>query len=274
MASRFETFRRALIGGDPDARFELLRRAARWLVPGYRLKWPQMAWWGEEDFTAVLRRFDEHKGLNADRRWMLQQLARLVADVDGHTAECGAWQGLGSYLIARVNRAGGRPRVHHAFDSFEGLSEPEARDGGYWQSGDMAASEETCRAQPGGVRRRRPRPQGLDPGVLLGAGRRALRLRPRGRGPLPADAGQPGLLLPAAESGRDRRLRRLRLHDLPRRHPGHGRLPGGPAREGGFRSPAGAASSSGAPAPCRCWRRFPSRSRRAELRRAACARRR
>ncbi len=145
MANLVKTLARGLISRDPMERFRLLRKMARRLTPEYRLKWPQMAWWQDADFNGVIDRFGEQGGLNADRRWMIQQLARLIADVDGDTAECGAWQGMGSYLIARVNRAGERRRRHFVFDSFEGLSEPDEFDGGYWTGGDLAESEDTCR---------------------------------------------------------------------------------------------------------------------------------
>ena len=145
MANLLKTVARGLTSRDAMDRFRLLRRMARWLTPEYRLKWPQMAWWHDADFTGVIERFGEQGGLNADRRWMIQQLARLAADVEGHTAECGAWRGMGSYLIARVNRAGSMRRTHFVFDSFEGLSEPDEIDGSYWTGGDLAESEETCR---------------------------------------------------------------------------------------------------------------------------------
>jgi hypothetical protein len=136
---------RGLVLGDADCRLRLLRDAANWLVPGYRLKWPHMAWWHDEEFTAVLEAFREHHGFNTDRRWMMQQLMRLVEGVEGQTAECGVWRGLGSYIIARVNRASGKARTHFVFDSFEGLSEPSREDGGYWEGGDMAVAEDIFR---------------------------------------------------------------------------------------------------------------------------------
>ena len=145
MAKLFSNLARGLIQGDPEARLRLLRHAANWLVPGYRLKWPHMAWWHDDEFTAVLEAFREHNGFNTDRRWMMQQLMRLIDDVDGNTAECGVWRGLGSYMIARVNRASNKQRTHFVFDSFEGLSTPEASDGGYWQGGDMAVPEQEFR---------------------------------------------------------------------------------------------------------------------------------
>jgi hypothetical protein len=129
-------------------RFELLRRIGLRLVPRYRFKWPQMAWWGDEAFTAYLAAFGESDGMNSDRRWTLHQLRRLAAGVPGDTAECGVYRGAGSYLICRANAAEqGGSRWHHAFDSFEGLSAPLAVDGAHWRRGDLACGEEEVRAR-------------------------------------------------------------------------------------------------------------------------------
>lgn len=121
-----------------DPRFYLLVRIAGILCPDYPLKWPNLDWIHHPDFKAYLARFDETSGHNAERRWMMQQLLRMTDGVAGDTAECGAYVGAGSYLICRANA--GR-RMHHIFDSFEGLSTPLAADGGYWMAGDLSAPE-------------------------------------------------------------------------------------------------------------------------------------
>ena len=130
-----------LLSGDPMARFELMTRIGAWLVPQYRFKWPQMAWWDDVDFSRYLQRFDGSRGMNADRRWMLGQLLRLSAGVAGDTAECGVFSGASSYLICVHNRSlDGEPREHLMFDSFEGLSAPERGDGDHWSKGDLSVS--------------------------------------------------------------------------------------------------------------------------------------
>jgi O-methyltransferase len=120
-------------------RFSLLRRAASYLLPEYRFKWPQMDWWNDRNFINYLKKFDEDDGNNSDRRFAVQQLLRLVEDVDGDTAEVGAYQGAMSWLICNAN---GLARIHHIFDSFEGLSEPSLTDGSHWSAGALACSEE------------------------------------------------------------------------------------------------------------------------------------
>lgn len=130
----------------PLLRFFTLRFAGKVLLPEYRFKWPQMEWWGDLQFNEYLSRFREIRGMNTDRRWMLYQLMRLVKDVPGDTAECGAFEGAGSYLICRVNRSNpDQPRRHHIFDSFEGLSNPSPIDGTHWKKGDLSCSLETVK---------------------------------------------------------------------------------------------------------------------------------
>lgn len=123
-------------------RFHALAALARWLLPEYRFKWPQMAWWDEPAFNAYLDRFGERRSHNTDRRYAVSQLLRLVAAVDGDTAEVGVFAGAMSWLILE---AGGRRRHHHLFDSFEGLSTPSAVDGGHWQAGALACAEDVVR---------------------------------------------------------------------------------------------------------------------------------
>jgi len=108
------------------------------LLPGYKLKWPQVEWMANNRFNGYLRAFEEEFGFNADRRWMIYQLARLTKAVAGDTAECGAYKGAGSYLICMANRDGDLQKTHHVFDSFEGLSRPSELDGRHWKQGDLA----------------------------------------------------------------------------------------------------------------------------------------
>jgi O-methyltransferase len=132
-----------------EARFELLRKVGRWIMPAYRFHWPQLYWWRDKEFNDFLSRFGELHGNNSDRRWMLYQMALLAQHVPGDTAECGAYQGAGSFLISKATQQNGLPRTHYIFDSFEGISEPSAADGGYWRKGNLRCSLEDFREPPG-----------------------------------------------------------------------------------------------------------------------------
>jgi O-methyltransferase len=132
--------------GALAVRLRLLRLVGRLLVPSYRFKWPQLDWWGNAEFTRYLDRFRELRTLNTDRKWMVYQLLRLVANAPGDTAECGAYRGATSFLMCCANkqsRAGSK--THHIFDSFEGLSQPTALDGAHWAKGDMKCAIDDVR---------------------------------------------------------------------------------------------------------------------------------
>lgn len=145
----FNTLRRKLSKRD---RFELVVRLAGLIYPDYRFKWPQLDWWADPDFSSYLEKFDGQRSKNADRRWMIYQLMRLTSCVDGDTAECGSYVGAGSFIILKMGQhldAENGMRRHFIFDSFEGLSEPGESDGEHWSVGDLAASEQTLRANLG-----------------------------------------------------------------------------------------------------------------------------
>lgn len=130
---------------NPRARAEwrwiLLRKAADKLMPGYRLVWPQMRWWQDEDFNAFLRKFHELPGYNSERRWTIQQLCKLAKTAPGDTAECGVLEGSSSYLIARSFP----DRQHFMFDSFEGCSAPTDLDNGYFDQNSLACVEQVVK---------------------------------------------------------------------------------------------------------------------------------
>lgn len=140
---RFQNFARKLKGAYQERQLFTLLLLGHRLIPDYRFTWHQMCWWSDHDFNTYLEKFRERNRFNTHRRWMLWQLMRLVQAVPGDTAECGVFEGAGSWLICAGIR--GTDRKHHLFDSFEGLSAPDAADGAYWTKGDLSAGEELVR---------------------------------------------------------------------------------------------------------------------------------
>lgn len=140
------TFIRLAYRRDSRLRFLVMRMVAGWILPGYRFHWPQLLWWSDAAFTTYLKKFDQLHDSNSHRHWMLAQLMRLVSDVPGDTAECGVFKGASSYLICKANREARERRVHHIFDSFQGLSEPSMKDGGFWAEGDLACGQDVVRS--------------------------------------------------------------------------------------------------------------------------------
>ena len=134
---------KTLIGISRDGIFEfhLVTKLARKIIPSYKFTWPELAWFKNEKLARVLKHFGEIEGFNAHRRFALQQLIRLTSKIPGDTAECGVYKGCGSYIILQANMRSPFCRVHHIFDSFEGLSKPLAKDGNYWNENDLSVGE-------------------------------------------------------------------------------------------------------------------------------------
>lgn len=133
-------FGRNILSRNPERRLRALQMIAHRLIPDFRLTWCQLDWWDDSKFNAYLDHFGYRESFHTHHRWMLWQLMRLVKTVEGDTAECGVWEGGSSWLICAANS--GTRRIHHLFDSFEGLSEPGPKDGAYWERGAMASGED------------------------------------------------------------------------------------------------------------------------------------
>lgn len=128
---------------DEASRYVLAERAARRLHPEAILSEKDRSWLRDTEFRAAYERLDPYNLRRLDRAWNLKEFARHALDVPGDTAECGVYQGLTSYFICKMTQGAGK--VHHAFDSFEGVSPPNAVDGDYWKAGDLATPEDFAR---------------------------------------------------------------------------------------------------------------------------------
>ncbi|MBI3889900.1 MAG: class I SAM-dependent methyltransferase, partial [Candidatus Wallbacteria bacterium] len=93
-----------------------------------------------EYYERLCGRSDWH---SADRKFFLRSLLRLADGLEGDTAECGAYKGASSYLICEHFAAAAK--LHHVFDSFEGLSSPGLADGQYWKAGDLTSGDDVLR---------------------------------------------------------------------------------------------------------------------------------
>lgn len=130
--------------GDMHARFLLAERAAKLICPDYRFTEYGKLIWNDKTFLANYRKRVGSKHFHSyDRVYLLNEIARTVAGLEGDTAECGAYTGASSWFIC--DNVQGRGKQHHIFDSFEGLSAPSLRDGQYWTAGDLSAPESTIR---------------------------------------------------------------------------------------------------------------------------------
>ncbi|MGU3423060.1 TylF/MycF/NovP-related O-methyltransferase [Methylobacterium sp. D54C] len=68
------------------------------------------------------------RAVRRQRHYMIPQLLRRVAWVEGDFAEVGCFRGLSAYVTCTVLEELGRTEGFHIFDSFAGLSEPAGQD--------------------------------------------------------------------------------------------------------------------------------------------------
>lgn len=133
-----------LVGNDEYSRFLLAEAVSGMIYPKHKFGECFNLYWEDTVFIQLYERFMGKKNYHSlDRKYTLDQMMQLVLRVEGDTAECGAYQGASSYFMCR--HIVGTGKKHHVFDSFEGLSKPQAEDGTYWRSGSLASSDEIIR---------------------------------------------------------------------------------------------------------------------------------
>lgn len=96
----------------------------------------------DRDFAQECVRLCPESDVTYERRYALDQLFKLVFEVDGDVAECGTYKGGSAFFLARHIVERGLDKRLCLFDSFEGLSAPAAIDGDYWHSGALTSSME------------------------------------------------------------------------------------------------------------------------------------
>ena len=118
---------RAVVHGDNYARYVLAENLSRLVYPRFKFSEYGRVFLEDEEFiTAYEGVCGTGNYHSLDRKYVLDQMMKLVKRVDGDTAECGAYEGASSYFMCRNSRT--LQKEHHIFDSFEGLSEPSEED--------------------------------------------------------------------------------------------------------------------------------------------------
>jgi O-methyltransferase len=115
---------------------------AKRVLPGYVMSEYGRSWQSDNVLLDRLRAL-EPESRSFDRKVTLIELLKLITGVPGDTVEVGVFRGASSVLICEGTA--GEGRTHFAVDSYEGLSAPGDKDGGYWNAGDMAAPEAAVR---------------------------------------------------------------------------------------------------------------------------------
>ena len=130
-----------------EVNFRLAERLTSMIYPECKFSEMRRGWLQDRDFFAYYERVRELHEYDhyhcADRKYFLMNLLGLTHGLEGDTAECGVYRGASSFLICDFFRNDGK--THHAFDSFEGLSEPAAEDGAFWHKSDLASNEAIAR---------------------------------------------------------------------------------------------------------------------------------
>lgn len=140
-----------LFGEEPYRAFMYKRAKKIARRFGYQIYKPQMIWQDDAEFVAA-RAEGERRGIIGspdDRCYLLLESARLIREVPGDIAECGVRYGRSSLFILS-GLGGGSTKNLHIFDSFEGLSTPDARDidasgEAAWEKGELAVPEDIVR---------------------------------------------------------------------------------------------------------------------------------
>lgn len=122
------------------AGWSLLLHFAGWALPGYVPSKPGKTWFQDAEFFRAYDRLKPaDRRRSAERKYFLRSLLSLADGLPGDTAECGVYKGAASWFICQHFVGSGK--VHHGFDSFEGLSSPASIDGSFWRKGDCTTGE-------------------------------------------------------------------------------------------------------------------------------------
>ncbi len=137
------------LAAEPDAlgsaeSYAWAERIFATFVPDARVSEEARSYFKDTVFQADYERFDRTNYRSYDRKFAMRELLKIVMHRPGHVAECGVFKGASAYLLAKGLAASpvpgaGRKRLR-LFDSFAGLSEPDARDGSHWRAGALAGS--------------------------------------------------------------------------------------------------------------------------------------
>ena len=112
--------------GSPVLKYDYRHRILSTITDklGYRMYYRNRAWLKDPEYLDKWCDSAFAKEPISDKRFILYQFAKSSAEIEGDTAECGVFKGMGSFSIMSANPA----KKHWMFDSFSGLSEPNKYD--------------------------------------------------------------------------------------------------------------------------------------------------
>lgn len=139
-----------LVAGTPAqrrrVRQELARNAAA-TFGDFPISEDHKLWRDDKAFLDDFNRMSPENPYSQDRKWTLREYVKLNNALSGDLAECGCYVGTSAFFIAQASTHG----KLYLFDSFQGLSAPDATDRNVGESvmpwseggGDLTASEAT-----------------------------------------------------------------------------------------------------------------------------------
>lgn len=141
-----------LLPMDPDEYEGMHKKLAQQAGKnGFRLYNKNLLWHKDQQFIQLFKEFNPKAYWVNDRKYALHSMAKYASNLAGDTVECGVLEGASSFLICSANADKTGDYQHHAFDSFEGLSEPTPEDAPVaktakaWKAGDLAVDEAIAR---------------------------------------------------------------------------------------------------------------------------------
>jgi hypothetical protein len=153
-----------IVAGSADerrlSRYAFLLKLVRRF--GFDMHSPHNIWRADREFLSIWSAYPETHDYFHERYYHLYHIALAASAIPGDTVECGCFRGAGSYMIMKATQGGratSAERSHHIFDSFEGLSEPDAQDArpekglAHWRKHDLSAQEHVVRSNLNGLGR-------------------------------------------------------------------------------------------------------------------------
>lgn len=139
-----------LLFGSPDKRRRVRQELARVsanLFGDYPLSDDYQRWRLDKKFIADFKRLSPQNYFSQDRKFTLREFVKQTKHVHGSIAECGSYSGVSAFFIAQA-----APDTDiYLFDSWQGLSEPDANDNVNekeimgWKKGDLSSPESKIR---------------------------------------------------------------------------------------------------------------------------------
>ena len=129
---------------DEYVKYQMAEAFVMAIYPKYKFSEFGRVYLEDSDFLEYYKKFmDPDNWHSLDRKYTLNEMLKLVVNLEGDVVECGAYKGASAWLMCQAFKTSNK--TIHLFDSFEGLSSPGENDGDYWEAGALKSSESLLR---------------------------------------------------------------------------------------------------------------------------------